>query len=110
MVDNGRPSNVEEVPLFARLHRHGSQNDIEKANFDKLLSSPTNYFNNDNQMFGDPLNNNTETEQTQTQTQTILFDKKKKDTNELCRKQIEIHMCYVQITKTCYRIVSGDLY
>ena len=46
---------------------------------------------------------------TQTQTRTILFDKKKIQM-ELCKKQIEIHMCYVQVTKTCYRIVSGDLY
>ena len=58
--ENVRSPNLEEVPLFARLHRHGSQNDIEKANFDKLLSSPTKYFNKDNQLFGDPLNNNTE--------------------------------------------------
>ena len=59
--DNVRPSNLEEVPLFTHLHTHGSHNDIEKANFDKLLSSPTDYFNKDNQLLGDPLNNNTET-------------------------------------------------
>ena len=69
--DNARPSNLEEVPpLFARLHRHSSQNDKEKANFDKLLSSPTNYFNKDNQLFGYTLNNNTESEQTITRSVT----------------------------------------
>ena len=88
--DNVRPSNLEEVPLFARLHRHGSQNDTEKANFDKLLSSPTNYFNNDNQLFGDPLNNNNETEQRITRSVTVAKKvKSPKSKKAICQLLLE---------------------
>ena len=52
---NDLSPNLEEIPLFVRLQRHGSQNAREIASFDKLLSSPSKHFNNDfNSCSNDP--------------------------------------------------------